>query len=294
MKTKNVLDWWRIAGAKWSRLIDRVVRSTLFLFALALLVLGASALSAALFGYSPSWPLGIRVDSDLLGSLGSVMLGFAGLYIGAKLRKYQELEAQARANLALNVDLRTRVVPAGDKRILEMVIEVHNVSRSTWIVPMAYLFVHPVFGVKKEIPLGGDGHNVAHYPATLPQLQPDERDQFFATAIFSAEEAAELSAVKVSAEVVGAPSRWLGPEKAMLDFVDFMDANDKVRHGYFCIARCTSKGEDWYGKRCFVQRDGKVDVVATEKYRGLLDDMMLWNRERVISLSETVVLKPEV
>jgi hypothetical protein len=258
----------------------------LFLFALAIMILGASSLYAALLGRDPLWLSGVRVDSNLLSALGSLLLGFAGLYIGAKLRKYQELEAQARANLALNVDLRTRVVCAGSSRILEMVIDVHNVSRSTWIVPMAYLFVRPALGTEKDIPLGREQCNVAKYTATLPQLQPDEREQFFATVLFDSEDIRGLAAVVVSAEIVGAPERWLGSERSMLKFVDFMEEDNGARHNYFCIARGASKGERWYGKRCFIRRDKAVDSEATSRYRGLLDDMMLWNREKVVSLTE--------
>lgn len=286
---KERLDDWRRAVARVSaRIADQVVRIALVLFALALMLLGASASYAALFGNVPRWLPGAQVDANLLGSLGSLLLGFAGLYIGAKLRKYQEMEAQARANLALNVDLRTRLVCAGDNRILEMIIDVHNVSRSTWIVPMAYLFVRPALGGAKDIALDRESRNAAKYPATLTRLQPDEREQFFATALFTPEDISEFSAVVVKAETVGAPERWLGPERAMLKFVDFMEEAKGARHNYYCIARCEDRENKLYGKRCFVKDDAArtVDDGPTFIYRGLLDDMMLWSRERVISLSE--------
>lgn len=273
------------------RLADQVVRIVLLLFALALMVLGTSALYKAFLGHAPAWLPSAPVDANLLGSLGSLLLGFAGLYIGAKVRKYQEMEAHARASLALNVDLRTRVVCAGDSRILEMVIDVHNVSRSTWIVPMAYLFVKSALGADEDIALSRKSSNAARFTATLPKLQPDEREQFFATALFTEADIRRLGAVLVSAEIVGAPERWLGAGQAMLKFIDFLEEDGGTRHNYYCIARCADKGDEFkefYGRRCFVRNDEAktVDVDSTRLYRGLLDDMMLWSRGKVISLME--------
>jgi hypothetical protein len=279
---EKLLPWWRAV----SRVSAWLARVALFVFALGVLLVGTATLSTAIFGVPPAWLPNARLaDPDLVGSLGTLLLGLAGLYIGNRLRKYQEIEAEARANLALNVDLRARVVEAGDKRILEVIVDVHNVSRTTWFVPMAYVFVKSALD-GRDIPLGQKYCNAARYTATLSQLQPDERDQFFATIIFDYAESQALAAVVVSSEVVGASAKWLGPTRHMIDFVDFLEAGNGARHNYCCVSRCAEKNHKWYGKRCFFTPEGSIDEEATSSYRGFLDDMMLWNRELIVSLTE--------
>lgn len=262
-----------------------LARFALAVFALGLLLVGAATLSMAISGVPPGWLPNARLaDPNLVGSLGTLLLGLAGLYIGSRLRKYQEIEAEARANLALNVDLRTRLVEAGQKSILEVIVDVHNVSRTTWFVPMAYVSVKSALD-GRNIPLGQEYCNVAKFTATLCQLQPDERDQFFATIVFDHEESQALAAVVVSAEVVGASAKWLGPWRRMMAFVDFLDAFNGARHRYCCVSRCATRTHKWYGRRCFFTPEGSIDEEATSAYRGFLDDMMLWNRDRVVSLA---------
>ena len=281
MRGDKLLPWWRIVGSV-SAWLARVV---LVVFALGLLLVGAATLSMAIFGTPPAWLPNARLaDPNLVGSLGTLLLGLAGLYIGNRLRKYQEIEAEARANLALNVDLKTRVVEAGEDRILEAIVDVHNVSRSTWFVPMAYVFVRSALD-GRDLPLGQKHRNVARFTATLCQLQPDERDQFFATIVFDYAECQALAAVVVSAEVVGASAKWLGPWRRMMSFVDFLNADNGARHNYCCVSRCAAKNHKWYGRRCFFTPEGSIDEDATSSYRGFLDDMMLWSRELVVSLT---------
>ena len=283
LRGDKLLSWWRVVGSisAW------LARVALVVFALGLLLVGAATLSTAIFGVPPAWlPNACLANPNLVGSLGTVLLGLAGLHIGSRLRKYQEIEAEARANLPLNVDLRTRVVDAGEKRILEAIVDVHNVSRATWFVPMAYVFVKSALD-GSNIPLRQKYCNVARFTATLCQLQPDERDQFFTTIVFDRAESQAIAAVVVSSEVVGASAKWLGPwRRRMMAFVDFLDKDDGTRHKYCCISRCATKNHKWYGRRCFFAPDGSIDEEATSSYRGLLDDMMLWNRERVVSLAE--------
>src|SRR4051794_17507748 len=161
-----------------AQVIGFAVRTILICFGVAVVLLAAAALVTAATSTSPSW-LNLRLlDTSLLSALGSLLLGLSALYIGARLRKYQEMEAKARARLALNVDLRTRVVRSGNCQIIEVIIDIHNVSRTTWFVPMAYLFVQSVPGAHLDIPLGEREKrcNLADYTATLCQLQPDEHD----------------------------------------------------------------------------------------------------------------------
>jgi hypothetical protein len=286
LRDDKLLSWWRAVSSASAWL----ARVALVVFALGLLLIGVATLSTALFGVPPKWLPNARLaDPNLVGSLGTLLLGLAGLYIGSRLRKYQEIEAEARANLALNVDLRTQVVEAGQNRILEVIVDVHNVSRTTWFVPMAYVFVRSALD-GRNIPLDQAYCNVARFTATLCQLQPDERDQFFATIVFDYAESQALAAVVVSAEVMGASAKWLGPWRRMMAFVDFLDADNGARHKYLCVSRCATRNHKWYGRRCFFESDGSIDEEATSSYRGFLDDMMLWNRERVVSLAE---LRPE-
>jgi hypothetical protein len=288
LRGDKLLAWWRAVNSVSAWL----ARVALLVFALGLLLVGVATLSTAIFGTPPEWLPNARLaDPNLVGSLGTLLLGLAGLYIGSRLRKYQEIEAEARANLALNVDLRTQVVEAGQNRILEVIVDVHNVSRTTWFVPMAYVFVRSALD-GRSIPLGQNYCNVAKFTATLCQLQPDERDQFFATIVFGYTESQALAAVVVSAEVVGASAKWLGPWRRMMAFVDFLDADNGGRHKYCCVSRCATRNHKWYGRRCFFTPEGSIDEEATSSYRGFLDDMMLWNRERVVSLAESRLERP--
>lgn len=269
-----------------SNLAEAASRLALLLLGLAVALLAGAAITKALKGDLPGW-LGTSaiLDNDLLTALGSLLLGLSGLYIGSRLRKYQELEAKARANLALNVELRARAVPAERDQILEVIIEVHNVSRTTWFVPMAYLFVRGANGAEKDIPLLRVHRNLADYGATLCQLQPDERDQFFMARTFTPEEVAESPAVVVKAEIVGTAEKWLGPHKASMDFISFMEEREGARHNFHCIERCKDKKHEWHGLRVFINEDGTIDGTATRRYRGLLDDMMLWSRGVVVALA---------
>lgn len=264
---------------------DLAARTVLLFFGIVLVCLALAALVAAAKGGPFLWFRGTALlDSQLLNALGSLLLGLSGIYIGGRLRKFQEMEARARANLALNVELRSRIVNAGDSQVLEVVIEAHNVSRTTWFVPMAYLFVRSAVGGKESIPIQRPSRNLTDYTASLCQLQPDEKDQFFATLLFPVPDSPTPPAVVVTAEVVGTSERWLGSHGERMRFVNFMNENDGARHNYYCIGRCNDPKHKWYGRRIFTAPDGSMDQRATETYRGLLDDVMLWSREVVVAI----------
>ncbi len=264
---------------------DLAARIVLLFFGIVLVCLALAALIAAALGGPFLWFRGTALlDNQLLTALGSLLLGLSGIYIGGRLRKFQEMEARARANLALNVELRARVVNAGDSQVLEVVIEVYNVSRTTWFVPMAYLFVRSAVGAKESISIQRTNRNLADYTASLCQLQPDEKDQFFATVVFPVPDSPTPPAVVVAAEVVGTSERWLGPHREKMRFVNFMNENDGARHNYYCIGRCNAPKHKWYGRRIFTEPDGSMDQDATNTYRGLLDDVMLWSREMVVAV----------
>jgi hypothetical protein len=264
---------------------DLAARTVLLLFGIVLVCLALAALVAAAIGGPFLWFRGTALlDNQLLTALGSLLLGLSGIYIGGRLRKFQEMEARARANLALNVELRARLVNAGNSQVLEVVIEVHNVSRTTWFVPMAYLFVRSAVGGKESIPIQRPRRNLADYTASLCQLQPDERDQFFATLVFPVPDSPTPPAVVVTAEVVGTSERWLGPHREKMRFVNFMNENDGARHNYYCLGRCNDQKHKWYGRRIFIAPDESMDQSATDTYRGLLDDVMLWSREVVVAV----------
>jgi hypothetical protein len=267
--------------------VDATGRAILVIFGIIVVLLAAAALFAAATNAPPSWlPNARLLDVGLLTALGSLLLGLSGLYIGGRLRKYQEMEAKARARLALNVSLRTRVVGAVGDRIVEVIIDVHNVSRTTWFVPMVYLFVRSALGDQREIPLNRRHCNLADYTAALCQLQPDENDQLFTTVVFTPTQSMSTPAVIVRAEIVGTSERWLGPHREKMAFIEFMAEDSGARHDYHCIGRCDDKNHKWYGRRMFANPDGSMDEVATGRYRGFLDDVMLWSRETVVSLSE--------
>jgi hypothetical protein len=286
MRAARVSTAWQFTLSRTLRKAgDLFARTVLLFFGIVLMCLALAVLVAAVKGGSFLWFRGTALlDKQLLTALGSLLLGFSGIYIGSRLRKFQEMEARARANLALNVELRSRVVNAGDREVLEVVIEVHNVSRTTWFVPMAYLFVRSAVGGKDNIPIQRSRRNLADYTASLCQLQPDEKDQFFATLVFPVPDSPIPPAVVVTAEVVGTSERWLGPHKEKMRFVNFMQEYDGSRHNYYCIGRCNAPKHKWYGRRIFIEPDGSMDSRATEMYRGLLDDVMLWSREMVVAL----------
>lgn len=273
---------------------DFATRALLVFFATLLAFFALAAVIAAAFGGPFLWFEGTRLlDSDFLSALGALFLGLSGVYIGGRLRKFQETEARARANLALNVELRARAVAAGPNQVLEVVIEVHNVSRNTWFVPMAYLFVRSAVGKCESLPVQREHRNLARYPASLCQLQPDEKDQFFATLVFPVPDVPTPPAVIVDAEIVGTSERWLGPHKAKMTFIQFMRENEEARHDYYCIDRCEDESHPSYGKRVFTNRDGTTDWRASEIYRGLLDDVMLWSREAVVVLPDVDARAPQ-
>ena len=285
MRAARVSTAWQFTLSRTLRKAgDLFARAVLLFFGIVLMCLALAVLVAAVKGGPFLWFRGTALlDKQLLTALGSLLLGFSGIYIGSRLRKFQEMEARARANLALNVELRARVVNAGDSQVLEVVMEVHNVSRTTWFVPMAYLFVRSAVGGKESISIQRSRRNLADYTASLCQLQPDERDQFFATLVFPVPDSPTPPAVVVTAEVVGTSERWLGPHKEKMRFVNFMQEDDGARHNYYCIGRCNAPKHKWYGRRIFIEPDGSMDYRATEMYRGLLDDVMLWSREMVVA-----------
>jgi len=159
---------------------------------------------------------------------------------------------------------------------------------------MAYVFVRFALGDQREIPLNRRHCNLADYTAALCQLQPDENDQLFTTVVFTQTQSMSTPAVIVRAEIVGTSERWLGPYKEKMAFIEFMTEGSGARHNYHCIGRCDDKNHKWYGRRMFANPDGSMDEVATRRYRGFLDDVMLWSRETVVSLSEASDIIEEV
>lgn len=224
------------------------------------------------------------INGSVLGALGSVLVGLAALFIGTRIRKHQEADAVARARLALNVDLRAKVIPSGDEMALEVIVEVQNVSARTWYVPMVYLYVRAATGPGRYLLIPKGERNLANYGATLCKLQPAERDQFFACVPFDEALVAEFPAIVVTVEVVGGSDRWLEPENRMMKFIEFMAKDGGFRHTFLCLDRYKNPDDSRYGDRCFIRRDRKIDHEATASYRKLLSDVMIWTRESVVDV----------
>lgn len=224
------------------------------------------------------------VDPTLINALSTLLLGLVAIRVGGKLRRAQEDEAAARARLALNVELKTRVITAEHLSVLEVIVGVHNISRRSWAVPMSHLKLVSALDGLQVVATGLAYSNLARLEANMCLLQPDERDEFFAKVVLDRKECP--SALVVSVEVVGVSAEALGTPDEHMRFVEFMDENSGARHNYFPVGRQAERGRRWYGLRCFVRPNGELDEPATEAHRLLLDRMMLWTREGVVSLTE--------
>lgn len=263
-------------------IIEMGVRSALIFLGIILLALCIVALPSEINPLVPEYiNLTERLDPNLLTALGTVLIAISALYVGNKIRKYQELEAEARASLALNVAIDAKTHEVAGKKVIELIVEVHNVSRKSWYVPMAYFFLSNTLS-KNEIAIESHNRNLADYGITLCKLQPDERDMFFRQIVLNEETAAKNPIITVTVELVGASDKYLDQKKERMNFISFMNSDDGIRHGYLCISRCKDENSEFYGDRCFVNEKGEINQEATIEHYQLLQDMMIWTREKVI------------
>lgn len=258
--------------------------------------------------------------TEAVGAFSSLAIALAALWAGQGLRMRQEEAAHARAELALNVELITRVIPGHGCIALEVEVRVKNISNKTWNLPVVYVFVHPVkpssTASPADYPLAEEivapelwnlrGRNIARFSNTMVRLSPDEEEVFFGAHLIDSSVAARTPYFWVLVEAVGAPDSREFDENARDKFEDFLDGKlgnknvrpeeaeiDPVRDTYLVIETTAKRlrgKKGGYGKRVLILPPGqergnsqeeRIDPLSKD-FRGMLDKTMIWSRKKVV------------
>ena len=251
------------------------------------------ALLAVFMWWWPQTGYPMGSGTDVVSAFGTVLVALSALFIGQGLRQRQEEAAHARAQLALNVELITRVIAHQSHRILEVEVRVKNISSKGWNLPMAYVFVHPVDVSQKVAgasPIWAPeirklrGVNVARFANTMTRLCPDEEEVFSKAYLIDEGEAQEAPYLLVLVEAIGAPdSHGFGkaerkafdvfmngglkedvPDPALKDLPDAAQAAQRIRDTYMVI-ETTERDlcDKGYPKRVLILPPGKSNELKS-------------------------------
>jgi len=272
-----------------------------------------------------------RFGTKVVSAFSSLAIALAALWAGQGLKRRQEEAAHARAELALNVDLKAQIFPHQGRVALEIEVRVKNVSNKTWNLPMVYVFVHPVntppgakaAGAAEIVPpeiWRLKGRNIARFSNTMTRLAPDEEEAFSNAYLLDEEVVQKTPYFLVLVEAVGAPDSWEFDKQARTRFDYFMDGKLKegrvvpeakgeaapVRDTYMVI-ETTNKvllETERYAKRVIIlppaQRDarggsgqeGRIDPISEDKgFKKMLDSTMMWSRRKLVCVGTVTEAK---
>lgn len=181
---------------------------------------------------------------EVVQAFGTVLVALSALYAGAILRSRQEEAAEAKAQLALNVELRSQVVSHESADVIEVEARVKNVSSLSWSLPALYVFLHRLDTPQTQG--AGDarpaeivppdlaeltGRNIARFPNSMTRLCPDEEDIFSCSFMISRSLAQQWPYYLVIAEAIGAPDSEDFDAEKRSQFIALMDGLLDVEWG---------------------------------------------------------------
>ena len=248
----------------------------------------------------------------VLSILAALISAAVAILLGWQLRYHQVRESESRADPSLNIDVFARVLKISEAdRILEVRIGVKNNSRKTCCIPAVYVSARALSLTGEKHRFTGDTdfnelencgklseiRNVARMENTVLQVAPDEIERFVRWDTLDAETVKSHPVIVVNVEAFSASADLIGERrykykqgKYRLDWIRFMNENDRVRDTYVVFARCPvsdPKPEPPLepGRRYLRQADGKPDLENTEKFRKVLSTVVKWNRHTTVNLS---------
>jgi hypothetical protein len=229
-------------------------------------------------------------------------------------RKQQVAFNKVRENLALNVGIKTRVVKFGDKLILEVTVEVQNISSVLYYVPAVYITAGQVDANAstdqrsfsnlrkcKELSF----RNGADYGNTMCKLAPTEIELFTVWFILDSSAVKDYPTVVARTDVVGAASeKGLGVKDDRQKLIDFM--NSPSDHDPDMCGHNHSMFGSWPQGRYAEEKkrpgmpenrvifkapkpddtERYVDLEKTLRFSAILDSTMMWDRFKVVSLAD--------
>ena len=214
--------------------IKRLLRSALPVVSALTFVVVLAALIIALRHF-----LGVPISdsSGAIGAVGSLTVAAVAVLLGDHYRRRQSDAADAKAELALNVELSVEPCPLDYGTAVEVIVRVRNVSSVSWALPAVYVFADVLdpSSIRAERPenppaqdddelTGSQGKNIASFPNTMTVLCPDEQDEYQTFYVLPAANAAHDRLLMIRAEVIGAPANDDTFDKATREkFVAFLD-----------------------------------------------------------------------
>jgi hypothetical protein len=245
-----------------------------------------------------------------------LVFGYGAVWIGRAIRLYQERESAARAALSLNVNVIPRAFKAGRSYVLEVIVEVRNMSRDTWCVPLCYVSARPLLEVEcpserasaitdrtrtrtrfddldELLPLSTQ-YNCALLPESIIQVAPDEVETFVRWEVLSETDVHRYPVLVVNCELFGAsgqllgemhiPKHNLGPfRNKWLDLVNV----DGFGRDYILVrrwARGSAPSDFKERARHIVGRDGTVDLVRSRDLKQVLESIVQWTRHVTVDI----------
>jgi hypothetical protein len=211
------------------------------------------------------------------------------------------------------------VIRSGGWRILEIRVDIQNISRKNWFVPAAYISARPLISKDRERGLGTTSiklhksgeidfkklpehdelrvRNLAAFENTMVKLSPDEAEILVGWYVLDDRFVEQVPVVVVNLEVFGASSDYLNTKEHRNEFLRLIDADGGIRHSYIMFGRWSVLDED---KR----RAGKYYMIRppmgeqhsdsgvsydprderTGEYQEFLESMAGWSRQSVVSL----------
>jgi hypothetical protein len=216
--------------------------------------------------------------------------------------------AKIKMGLALNVIVSTRVIKHLDQRVLEVKVDVENISNKDYYVPAVYVSGRQIiedatsdqsnyFKLQKSKEL--QTRNAARFP-TICSLSSMEKEVFTTWFILGKISVEKYPTVVIRVSVVGAAGyNAFSDEFTYRKFLKFMNEGGGHTFNMFQAWPSDQKHEqirsqpDMPKKRCLYlppsmpEDDPKeVDLVHSKDFKNVLESTVMWDRYKVISLGE--------
>ena len=249
--------------------------------------------------------------------MGTLFAALVGTILAFKfVQRFQLLEGSARAELSLNIGLKTDLfeVPsglgnAGKRVVIETRVDIKNNSRRACCIPAVYVSARALFAIPDDsgdleyegLPRCGKlsaVKNVARIHHSIIQLAPDETEQFVRWDTLDHDFLGQYPVIVVNAEVFAAEFEHLGqqhypkPQQGPLfrEWVTYMESDDGIRQRYVVFDRWSPNGGEC-PLRPFQRylrspsAAGGPDLLNSEKFERVLSSVVRWSRHATVVLA---------
>jgi hypothetical protein len=252
-----------------------------------------------------------------LGTLILALVGIALVVYDLRLRGRQISESRARANSALEVELRTSIYyrARGASAQLEPVLETRvilkNISSEVWAVPLVYLqaraapepsadtqvktFSEWDFNYLRECSHLSQPLNVARFPDTLFYIAPGECESVVRWDALTEIFIRDFPLIIVKLEVFSAPDRAMGASyssssgKKRARWLEFIDGENGARHRKVIVSvapRDISGGPQKGGWSILKEDSDDIDEENSRNFHEVLAKMSKTGRQSLVALGD--------